>query len=89
MMDPKFADHQPIQPEVREQMNAIGNAVNDFLNGDAAPGDRKWGFALLVFPFGTGDDHRSNYLSNADRETMLATLKEFIARAEGTFHESR
>lgn len=88
-MDTPFQGEQPLQPEVKEKARALGDAINHFLNGPAAPGERKWGFALFMFPFGGGDDHRSNYLSNADRETMLATLKEFIARAEGRFNEPR
>ena len=43
----------------------------------------------LVFPFGQPNGkHRANYLSNANREDMLATMKEFIARAEGRYVEA-
>jgi hypothetical protein len=74
---------QPIQDQYREQMRAVAKAIDGFLNPD---GVKRNGFALLVFPFGQPDDsHRSNYISNADREDMLATMKEFIARAEGRY----
>lgn len=75
---------QPVEPKYREQMNELGRLINEFFNPD---GNKKTGFALFVFPFGQGDDHRSNYISNANREDMLATLKEFIARAEGRYVE--
>jgi hypothetical protein len=49
--------------------------------------DHQPGFALLIFKFGQGADHRCNYVSNAEREDMLATMKEFIAHAEGRYAE--
>lgn len=76
---------QPIEPAFREQMNQLGHFLDETFNGDLKRGERKVGFALLVFKFGSGDDHRSNYISNANREDMLATMKEFIARAEGRY----
>jgi hypothetical protein len=82
---------QAIQEQYRTQMNAIAKVLDETFNGDLATrpaGDRKTGFALLIFPFGQPDgEHRSNYISNANREDMLATMKEFIARSEGRFHE--
>lgn len=79
---------QPIEPEYREKMNQLGRFLDEFFNGPAATKEtRQTAFALFVFKFGEGDDHRSNYISNAERESMIATLKEFIARAEGRHHE--
>jgi hypothetical protein len=79
------ADHQPIEPRYRELMNEIGELLDQALNPD---GVKRNGFALLVFPFGQPEgEHRSNYISNADREDMLASMKEFIARAEGRYQE--
>lgn len=75
---------QPIEPEVREKMIKLGYFLDEYLNG-SNKNNRKWGFALLVFKFGSGKDHRSNYLSNCIREDMIATMKEFIARNEGTY----
>lgn len=43
------------------------------------------GFLLFVFDF--GDEGNLAYLSNADRESMLTAMKEFIARQEGRYHE--
>lgn len=66
--------HGPIQPELHEHMNALG----EFLKEELQP----WGFCLIVFPLNTPDG-RVNYLSNANREDMLIAMKEFIANAEG------
>jgi hypothetical protein len=74
-----------------KEMNAIARVLDETLNGDPAtrgPGERKTGFALLVFPFcQPNDEHRANYISNANREDMIAIMKEFIARAEGRYHD--
>lgn len=73
----------PIQPDLREAMNKLGKLLGDNF--------KPYGFALLVFPFGIKPDQRMNYISNADRETMLAAMKEFIANAEGRLqhHKSK
>lgn len=76
---------QPIEPAFRARMSELGHFLDEYFNGELKGDDRKVGFALLVFKFGSGDDHRSNYMSNANREDMLATMKEFIARAEGRY----
>ena len=74
----------PIQAQYEAKMREIAVFIDQYFNGDVRP--KATGFALLVFPFGQPDgDHRANYLSNADREDMLATMKEFIARAEGRY----
>lgn len=86
-------EHHPIQPQVAAQMNAFGAILDELLNGNKKGLDREWGWALMVFPFGAGDDHRSNYISNANRDDMISTMKEFIARAEGRmtheYHERK
>jgi hypothetical protein len=40
------------------------------------------GFALLLFQFGEGDDKWMTYASNAERQGMIDTMKEFIAKWE-------
>lgn len=72
---------QPIQPSLSTLMNDLGRLLNEYLK----PNDLC--FALFIFQAGQGDDHRSNYISNTNREDMIATLKEFIARAEGRYVE--
>ncbi len=82
----KQPDHQPIEEKHRAVMNEIGDLISGAINPD---GIKCNGFALLVFPFGQpNDEHRCNYISNANREDMLATMKEFIARSEGRFVET-
>jgi len=82
-------EEQPIQPQYRHVMNALAALIDDLLNGQVPTGGTKNGFALLVFPFGQpNDEHRSNYVSNANRDDMLATMKEFIARSEGRYQDS-
>lgn len=72
----------PIQSEYRATMQAIAEALDKILNGDAKGNARQTGFVLLVFPFGTGG--RCNYISNgADRRDIVALMKHQIARFEG------
>jgi hypothetical protein len=75
----------PIQPELKESANAIAAVINEALNPD---GKKTFGFALLMFKFGEAESaDLMNYISNAAREDMLTAMKEFIARAEGHYHE--
>ena len=78
---------QPIEPEFEKRMRLLADILDMTFNQGYKGHDRKVAFALFVFKFGSGPDHRSNYVSNANREDMLATLKEFIARAEGRYQE--
>jgi hypothetical protein len=72
---------QPIQEEYQASMRVLAKVLDDYLNPD---GEKKTGFALLVFPFGQPNGkHRANYISNARREDMLDSMREFIARNEG------
>lgn len=79
----------PIQPEYREKMNALAQALDDVFNGPATGTDRKTGFVLIVFPFEeaekakAGDTGRANYISNARRDEVVIMLKEQIKRFEG------
>ena len=81
---PTSDKEQPIQPELRKVMNEIAAAISSAINPS---GQKRNGFALLVFPFGQPNNGHRCYISNANREDMLATMKEFIARAEGRYHE--
>lgn len=70
-------------------MRDIATALDTILNGENCESDKKkWGFALLVFPFGQEPEGRMNWISNGQREDMLVALKEFIARHEGRVIES-
>lgn len=76
---------QPIEPALVEIMNDIGRAIGQALKEHTAKHKERYGFALLMFALGEGEDHRMNYVSNCDRADMLASMKEFIARAEGRY----
>jgi hypothetical protein len=73
----------PIEPQYRELMNSVAHGLDRVFNGDAKGADRKTGFVLLVFPFGS-EDGSCNYISNgADRRDIVVMLKEQIKRFEG------
>lgn len=69
----------PVQDEYRNLMTEVARTIDKMFNG--SEGGKKVGFVLMVFPFGQGG--RCNYMSNADRDDVLATLKEQVARFEG------
>jgi len=71
---------QPIDPKLREVMRGIGTAIDSAINGenmDDPDYNPEYGFVLLVFPFGQPDgEHRSNYISNAQRSQIATYLRE-------------
>jgi len=72
----------PIQKEFRERMVQLARSLDDIFNGETLP-VKQVGFVLMVFPYGdtTG---RCNYISNgANRQDVVALMKEMIARFEG------
>jgi hypothetical protein len=72
-----------IEPKYREQMNAIARGLDQVLNGEAKGNDRKIGFVLLLFEYGSSDG-RANYISNgADRRDICTLFREQIRRFEG------
>jgi hypothetical protein len=83
MKKPQPLGDQAIQPEYKEKMIALAQAVDELFNGEAKGKDKKVGFVLLVFPFGNTDG-RCNYISNgADRKDIVVMMKEQIKRFEG------
>lgn len=75
---------EPIGSEYRAQMNDLARAIDTALNGPLTPGiKKKLGFVLLVAEFDQIRDGRVNYISNGDRESMIAMLREYLARLEG------
>lgn len=65
---------EPIEPKHKEFMNLLARFLDTQLEG--------YGFTLLVFEFETSNG-RINYISNAKREDMIVSMKEFIANCEG------
>lgn len=77
----------PIESQFRKLMNIITAELDRVFNGDARGKDRKVGFVLLVFPYGSGDG-RCNYISNgADRKNVVALMKEQVKRFEDLMSE--
>jgi hypothetical protein len=84
---PLGADAGPIQPELHDLMNAIARGLDDVFNGeDCKPEDKKVWFFLAAGNFAAGSDepitNRFNYISNADKLDVRATLKDVLARLE-------
>lgn len=78
----------PIQKEYRQAMNGIARWIDEKLNGRRKPGRKpKVGFILLTAEFGNIDGGRVNYISNGDRESMIAMMREYLARVEGRYSE--
>lgn len=72
-----------IEPMYRAQMQGIAEALDEVFNGKLRHPNKKTGFVLLVFPYGS-QDGRSNYISNgANRKDIVCLMKELIARFEG------
>lgn len=78
--------HGPIQEEQRQLMNALASSLDAVFNPEGLPGlprSKKIGFVLLTAYFGEIDNGRVNYISNGEREDMVAMLKELLDRFEG------
>lgn len=81
---------KPIEAAHHAPMNALAQGIDEILNGKRRPGEqRKLGFILLVAEFGKIDNGRVNYISNGNRPDMLAMLREYLARAEGRYSETK
>jgi hypothetical protein len=73
---------QPIEARLRRTMNALAKGIDEILNGEGMPKDRKQnGFVLMIFPF-DGFEGRCNYISNAERDDVIVLLREQLARFE-------
>ncbi len=73
----------PVEDRYAESMKRVVRAIDQTFNGDVRGKDRKVGFVLMVFPFGSHEG-RCNYMSNgAAREDIVTLMKEQIARFEG------
>jgi hypothetical protein len=67
---------QPIEGQVADVMHNIASRIGGCFEGSG------YGFTLLVFPT-DGRDGRMNYISSAERGTMITALKELVANFEG------
>lgn len=64
-------------------MQRLAKKADRALNGKTQGAPRRNGFVILAFPFDGPEGQRVNYVSNANREDMIAAMKEIIARFEG------
>ena len=78
---------QPIESVLSELMNDIGHIIGRALKEHTKAYGEKYGFALLMFGLSGDETCRMNYIANVDRQDMIAALREFIARNEGTYQE--
>lgn len=58
----------PIDLKHSKTMNEVADSLRHIFGG--------YGFCLLVFDF--GESGRMNYISNAERESMIEAMQEFI-----------
>jgi len=79
---PEMLGDAPVEDRHRRLMNTIAHTLDEAFNGKLKGADRKVGFILMVFNFDE-DQGRTNYISNADRASVVEMLKEQIKRFEG------
>ena len=74
-----------IQREVSaaETMQALMRGIDNIYNAGLAPGEKKVGFVVLMFPYGATDGQANNISNGASRKDIIAFLKETAARLEG------
>lgn len=78
----------PIQKQYHRAMNKLARVIDEVLNGRRKPGRKPTvGFILLTAEFGKIDGGRVNYISNGEREDMIAMLREYLARVEGRYSD--
>lgn len=78
----------PIQEQYRKQMNRLAKLIDEFFNGRRKPNRKPTvGFILLTAEFGKIEGGRVNYISNGNREDMIAMMREYLARIEGRYSE--
>lgn len=70
---------------VANAMQAIAQVLDGVLNKDIT--DNQIGFVLLTFQKDGETGSRTNYVSNCQREDILAALKEVVGRFEGQPHQ--
>jgi hypothetical protein len=59
----------PIEENTDQCMRFMGDNIKKMIG-------EKYGFMLMVFPFGNNKGRVAHYISDADRETMIKTLRE-------------
>jgi hypothetical protein len=72
-----------IQTKMQHQLASL---IDRILNGDEKPGEIC--FVLLTCKFGAYQGGQVNFVSNGDRASVIAMMKEYIARSEGRYHST-
>lgn len=75
---PFHKDDRPIPEYLRDVMNSVASAIERGIRDATTNYDRHVGFILFCFDFGP-DGHMS-YISNAERESALDALAEYLTR---------
>lgn len=73
---------QALEPALSGLMNDIGKLLHEAILRTVG---KEYGFALFMFGLAGDEKSRMNYISDCNREDMIAVLKEFIARVEGRY----
>lgn len=71
MTDTNTDEHEIDNPPIKELLNDLGHRL-----GAEMP--EGWGFTLLLFTY--GEDGELFYISSAQRQDMLNTMAEFLAK---------
>lgn len=75
-----MSDHGPVEEKYKEILQDLGRRIDTGIQNAVG---KKVGFVLLMFDFGEPKQGRLNYLSNAERGSMLKALQELVAQMEG------
>lgn len=76
-------DDKVEEERIRKQLNVLAAILDEGLNEGQQGEDRTYGFALLIFRFGQpGETCDVNYISNAEREDMIAAMRFYIQQNE-------
>lgn len=73
---------EPIDAAFRIMMAGVAEGLDTVFNGAPGSPNPTVGFCLFTFNFGQFSDGQVNFVSNADRPTMIAAVEEWLARAK-------
>lgn len=66
--DAHHVGDEPIQQELKAQMNTVAKMIDEHLNGHAHCTNPRFGFVILAFPM--TDEGRCNYIGNVPPDQM-------------------
>lgn len=71
-------DIKAMQEMVKGKMQGIARKVETEL-------PKGFGFVVLAFPFGENEDNEMIYISNANRQDVIESMKEFIKKTKNNY----